>query len=1107
VSINVGTVTATVVPDATGFGDRFRQQVRDLRVSAKVDIDDAAARAQLDRLGQGRTATIDVDVDGEAAERRLAELTRNRRSTINVDVDGSAASSSLGGLATAALSLGPALIPIGAAATAGIGVIGPLAIAGAGGLGVLAVAFSGVSKAVTLLGQQQKAQAAAAVTSNGQAAASAAAVVSAQRQITSAQMSLGDARRAADNQAIQSAQRVQSATYGLAQADQQERQAVQSLIDARATAARQLESYANQAADAAISQQQATIDVATAQKNYDVTMSSSTATDLQKQQATVDLARAQQQLHEANETLTNSTEDNNKAQAAGVDGAPGVVSATQSVVDAQHAQQQAATDLANAQREAAEQQIQSSEAIVRAQAGVAAAMDAMAAAQASSAASTSASLAAVNAQVDALDPATRKFAEYIRDTLTPAWKGIQSAAAGGLLPGVQTALDNLTPLFGPLTAFVGALAGVFGTLFIQASQALTDPFWTNFFGLISGSAGPILSDFATVLGNIATGFAGIIQAFLPMSTDVGGGLVDMTAKFSTWGQNLKDNPDFKAFVTYVQDNWPKVETLIGNVITAVKNLIEAVAPIGTTVLDGLNGFTDGINKIPVGVLGSLAAVIGTVVGLTWAWSVAQGALNFVMDANPIGLVIIAIAGLAAGVIYAYNHVQAFRDYINFAWDALKNVWNWVSDNWPALLLILTGPIGLAVDIIAGKWGSLLNTFRTPVDFLIRYVMNDGIIKAINWVTHWVGIPAIPDIPLIGGGGSPPPAANGGGSSNDHAAPGYAAGGYTGDGGKYQPAGVVHAGEFVFPQEAVKRLGVGNLAALAGLRGYSAGGLVKSVGSAIGGVASKVGGFVSDTAGWLTDPIGHLKDLVAGTFGDLGSTPFGGLLVNSANTMVGLAGDKIKDLLGFGSGSAGAAAAAPVGDAVNRWKPFVDQVLAMLGRPMSEEGAVLRRIKFESGGNPNAINLTDSNAKAGHPSQGLMQTIPSTFAAYAGPFVNRGITDGLASIYAGSNYAVHRYGSLAAIDPLVRPVGYDSGGLLPTGPSLVYNGTGAPEVIAPKQTFDQVMSGASGGSAAPLGPVTVYAQFGDETIEAKAVRVVDGRLNGLQRGLYAQGVRP
>jgi SLT domain-containing protein len=100
----------------------------------------------------------------------------------------------------------------------------------------------------------------------------------------------------------------------------------------------------------------------------------------------------------------------------------------------------------------------------------------------------------------------------------------------------------------------------------------------------------------------------------------------------------------------------------------------------------------------------------------------------------------------------------------------------------------------------------------------------------------------------------------------------------------------------------------------------------------------------------------------------------------------------------------------VGSSVSRWTPQVRMALGQLGLSPSNLALVLHRIGVESGGNPKAINLTDSNAKAGYPSQGLMQTIPQTFKAYAGPYLKRGITDPLASIYAGLNYAVHRYGS-------------------------------------------------------------------------------------------------
>lgn len=66
--------------------------------------------------------------------------------------------------------------------------------------------------------------------------------------------------------------------------------------------------------------------------------------------------------------------------------------------------------------------------------------------------------------------------------------------------------------------------------------------------------------------------------------------------------------------------------------------------------------------------------------------------------------------------------------------------------------------------------------------------------------------------------------------------GFANGGYTGNGGKYQPAGTVHKGEFVFTKEATSRIGVKNLYAL--MKGYANGGVVGGPsGYANGGLVS------------------------------------------------------------------------------------------------------------------------------------------------------------------------------------------------------------------------------------------------------------------------------
>jgi SLT domain-containing protein len=77
------------------------------------------------------------------------------------------------------------------------------------------------------------------------------------------------------------------------------------------------------------------------------------------------------------------------------------------------------------------------------------------------------------------------------------------------------------------------------------------------------------------------------------------------------------------------------------------------------------------------------------------------------------------------------------------------------------------------------------------------------------------------------------------------------------------------------------------------------------------------------------------------------------------------------------------------------------------------------VSHESGWNPFAINLTDSNAVAGHPSKGLMQTIDSTFAAYKLAGFDD-IHHPVDNLCAGIRYACSRYKSLDQV-PGVKAV--------------------------------------------------------------------------------------
>ncbi|MFZ4239292.1 transglycosylase SLT domain-containing protein [Streptomyces murinus] len=98
---------------------------------------------------------------------------------------------------------------------------------------------------------------------------------------------------------------------------------------------------------------------------------------------------------------------------------------------------------------------------------------------------------------------------------------------------------------------------------------------------------------------------------------------------------------------------------------------------------------------------------------------------------------------------------------------------------------------------------------------------------------------------------------------------------------------------------------------------------------------------------------------------------------------------------------------------NNLDGWIKQSLAIMkakGIPGSYDG-LKRNIMRESGGNPNAQNNWDINAKNGVPSKGLLQVISPTFNAYHVSGTAKNITDPVANITAAANYAAHRYGSI------------------------------------------------------------------------------------------------
>lgn len=108
----------------------------------------------------------------------------------------------------------------------------------------------------------------------------------------------------------------------------------------------------------------------------------------------------------------------------------------------------------------------------------------------------------------------------------------------------------------------------------------------------------------------------------------------------------------------------------------VQPYVELAAQVGTTAL-GIGGLIKTINEMNIaqGVAKArILAVAGAqkvVAAASAVWKGVQVALNFVLSANPIGLVIMAIGALVTGVIAAYNHCEGFRKICDQVWAALK----------------------------------------------------------------------------------------------------------------------------------------------------------------------------------------------------------------------------------------------------------------------------------------------------------------------------------------------------------------------------------------------------------------------------------------------------
>ena len=127
-------------------------------------------------------------------------------------------------------------------------------------------------------------------------------------------------------------------------------------------------------------------------------------------------------------------------------------------------------------------------------------------------------------------------------------------------------------------------------------------------------------------------------------------------------------------------DWEQVGQNVAEVGGAIKDFVMFVLENGSEILTVIAGVGAGFATWKVA--GLIAGVVGAIKSFIKAAegaSAAQAALNLVMSANPIGIVVTAIAALVAAFVTAYKTNDEFREKVDAAWDAIKSKIQAVTD--------------------------------------------------------------------------------------------------------------------------------------------------------------------------------------------------------------------------------------------------------------------------------------------------------------------------------------------------------------------------------------------------------------------------------------------
>ena len=317
----------------------------------------------------------------------------------------------------------------------------------------------------------------------------------------------------------------------------------------------------------------------------------------------------------------------------------------------------------------------------------------------------------------------RLLATQIRDTTAATDRQIAGVEkfVNNLSRATGVADDDLRPAYAALVRATGSVEGA------QSELATAMD--------IAAARGVDLATVTTALEKAHNGNVGALGRLGLATKDAAGDTLSLEQIMAQAGRTYKGAAE--AAITPSQRWKIATEELKESIGAKLLPVLGKLAEVGANLLAWFDNLSPGVKtaiEVALGLAAALAVVGAAVAVLTPA--IAALGVVVAIATSPITLIIVAIAALAAGLIYAYTHCETFRKIVDQtiddvtkvvtafvegtqrAWerwgDTIVGVWNVIAGvvkNQVAAILAIVQPI---VDLLHGDWSKAWDDFRARI---------------------------------------------------------------------------------------------------------------------------------------------------------------------------------------------------------------------------------------------------------------------------------------------------------------------------------------------------------------------------------------------------------